>query len=418
MAKQYKIKRYRRIYQSNRNSRVTAGGVIVTALVLLAAAFVGWSLYGPVSDFISGRLTVERPSSSSSQAEESQESSQAPLDQEKEPEQSASEAFSGLHAAYLPTGTLRDEAALQAALTSLQAKGVNAVVYDAKDPIGQVFYNSTNERVLQCEAVTAAPYDISRVNELLHQNGFKAIARVYAFKDHIASRVLLEGAVKYLDTDWLWLDNSRDAGGRSWLNPYSEVARMYVADIALECVEKGADAVMLDGLHFPVGVGLELASYGTGSSAKTRQEALSEFVQATRDLVEKKGGALMASASGSAMLLANSVQYPDSPLKLPLELFAPDVMPASFGSGVASETLTLTDPVLSPYDTVYSVMKRIAAGKTEQNVFLPFVQAYSTPDYGREYTSADVSEQLRALSELGITGYILYDPSGSYTLLP
>ena len=64
MAKKYKIKRYRRIYRSNRNSRMTAGGVILAALGLLAAAFIGWSVYGPVSDFISGRLSAG-PSSSS-----------------------------------------------------------------------------------------------------------------------------------------------------------------------------------------------------------------------------------------------------------------------------------------------------------------------------------------------------------------
>lgn len=420
MAKKYKIKRYRRIYRSNRNSRVTAGGVILAALGLLAVAFIGWSVYGPVSDFISGRLSAGPSSSSASESEREEETPSSAPDG-SQPEQTPEPAgtdFRNLRAAYLPAAFLADETALQSTLERLQTKGISAVVYDAKDAVGQVLYTSGNERVAAAEAMAAAPYDLEKVSSLLKKNGFTGIARVYAFKDHTASRTLMEAGVKYMDTDWLWLDNSREAGGRSWLNPYSELARMYVADVALECVEKGADAVMLDGVHFPTGLGLELASYGSGSASKTRQEVLSGFVEDTRELVEEKGGELIVSASGSAMLLANTAEYPDSPLKFPADIFAPDVTPASFGLGVESSTLTLSDPVLSPYDTVYSVAKRITAGKTESKVFLPFIQAYSTPDYGRVYTETDVEEQLRALKDLSISGYILYDPSGAYDLVP
>ena len=421
MAKKYKIKRYRKIYRSDRNSRVTVGGLLFTVLGLLVIAFIGWSVYRPVSDFIGGRLTAPSSTSSpSSLPEESQESAENSSSEASQPEVDPEPEgidFAHLNAVYLPAGALTDEAALQNTLAALRAKGINAVVYDAKDPIGQIFYRSSNERVADCQAMVASPYDMRRVNRLLKDNGFTAIARVYAFKDHIASGKLRDAAVKYMDTDWLWLDNSRDVGGRSWFNPYSEVARMYVADIALECVDKGADAVMLDGVHFPTGLGLDLATYGPVSATKTRQEVLCEFVEDVRELVEEKGGELIVSASGSAMLLANAPEYPDSPLKFPADIFAPNVMPAAFGKGISSDTLSLVDPVLSPYDTVYSVTRRITVGKTEEKVFLPFLQAYSTPDYGKAYTAEDLEEQIQALSDLGISGYILYDPLGEYSLL-
>ena len=45
--------------------------------------------------------------------------------------------------------------------------------------------------------------------------------------------------------------NKQENGGKSWLNPYSEVAQMYIADLSLECVRAGCSAIMLDGGQFP-----------------------------------------------------------------------------------------------------------------------------------------------------------------------
>ncbi len=76
--------------------------------------------------------------------------------------------------------------------------------------------------------------------------------RIWCFEDHTAPSGCYEGAVKYGSADGvLWLDNSAENGGRSWLNPCSDTARKYVLDIVCDAVNFGADAVVLEGLRFP-----------------------------------------------------------------------------------------------------------------------------------------------------------------------
>lgn len=183
------------------------------------------------------------------------------------------------------------------------------------------------------------------------------IARIYAFRDPLSSLVLKKAAVKYQDTEMLWLDDSKENGGKSWLNPYSEVAQMYIADLSLECIRAGCSAVMLDGVQFPTGYSLELAGYGT--QTKTHQQVLSDFVQDMEELLKENHGVLIYASSTQAMLGMEADSYDTGGLYYPIENFCPDVRPASFANGIRPESLTIDDPAGQPYDTVKTVLTQL-----------------------------------------------------------
>lgn len=58
MAKNYKIKRYNRIYRGKRSTgSLVLRGALVAAAVFIVA-FVGYNAYGPIRDYFSGALAA------------------------------------------------------------------------------------------------------------------------------------------------------------------------------------------------------------------------------------------------------------------------------------------------------------------------------------------------------------------------
>ena len=328
-----------------------------------------------------------------------------------DPQQPENLDLSQVKGAYLPLSALQDTTQLRQTLTNLKQQGINCLLIDAKNAQGQVLYQSANQTVAEVAAQVAGAVDLGRITALAKENGITVIARIYAFRDPLSSLVLKKAAVKYQDTEMLWLDDSKENGGKSWLNPYSEVAQMYIADLSLECIRAGCSAVMLDGVQFPTGYSLELAGYGT--QTKTHQQVLSDFVQDMEELLKENHGVLIYASSTQAMLGMEADSYDTGGLYYPIENFCPDVRPASFANGIRPESLTIDDPAGQPYDTVKTVLAQLKNLGADKN-FLPMLQADTDPASALEYTALQMEEQIRALEECGITGYILYSEQGSY----
>ena len=115
------------------------------------------------------------------------------------------------------------------------------------------------------------------------------------------------------------------------------------------------------------------------------------------------------------MLGMETSSYDSGGLYYPIENFCPDVRPVILASGVHLESLTMADPAGQPYDTVKAVLLQLKASGADKS-FLPMLQAYTDASSSLEYTAVQIEEQIRALEESGITGYILYNEQGNYPL--
>lgn len=414
MAKgQKKIKRYRRIY-GGRSTLSKVMGIVLTVVILAGIACLGWVLYEPVSQFLSGTMKVpENMLPSSEPGDASQLAESLPEQPQTDSQQSVTLNLSQVRGVYLPLTALQNTEQLSQTLSDLKRQGINCILVDAKNAQGQVLYQSANQTVAEVAAQAAGAVDMEQITALAKENGMTVIARIYAFRDPLSSLILKKAAVKYQDTEMLWLDNSKENGGKSWLNPYSEVAQMYIADLSLECVRAGCSAIMLDGVQFPAGYSLELAGYG--AQTKSRQQVLSDFVQDMEELLKENNGTLIYASSAQAMLGMETSSYDSGGLYYPIENFCPDVRPAILASGVRLESLTMADPAGQPYDTVKAVLLQMKASGADKS-FLPMLQAYTDASSSLEYTAVQIEEQIRALEESGITGYILYNEQGNYPL--
>ena len=376
MAKNYKIKRYNHIYRGKQPLRARLLRWTATIAVAAVFAFIGWNAYGPIRDYFAGTLLSATADDESSSSVPEEDASASSGQAAAEPEPPAAPVLPAeLHAVYLPVSIILDEARLDSMLDALSRTDTNAVLFDLKDTNGTVLYRSQLELVAQAKAQAQNPYDLGQLCEKLEKKSLVPIGRLNAFRDPTAANRVSEACVKYMNTDTTWLDNSPEAGGKPWLNPYSELAQAYITDIAAESVSMGVRRVMLDNVSFPVGYGLELATYGPNASGKTRSDVLAEFIDAADARVEALGGEVSVYITGLAALGANNTYYGSNPLALANDNVTIGVMPDQFGDAFTLESFALEAPVLDPGGTVDSLLKFIAPDLSGKQV-TAMVQAY------------------------------------------
>lgn len=420
MSKVYKVRRYS--YDQRRRGRHRIIRTIALVLVLAGLAAAGWFAYDPIYEFVTNRTNRSREESSQSEPapqSTSQQQSGAEASEvfgEGTPEPGPAETLPEV-TAYLPQYALTG-GDLQARLAALKNQGVQGVLFDLKGSDGRVMYSSTLESVAANAAQTDTPYDLRQTVPAVREAGLIPVGRIYAFKDHVATAHMYDAAVKYMDSKINWLDNSRASGGRSWLNPANEEARAYVLEIAQEAAGAGLTQIVLDGVQFPEGYALDLATYGVQGTLN-KSDILADFLRKAREKEEDWGVAFwptinLLSASGFS-----EVRY-GSDVGLLIEASGRaviEVMPEQFGNGVTGETLTLSSPVLEPYGTVRDALAACTEVlDVEGAEYAAVLQAYTstTVTETMPYTSVEVAEQARAVREFGIQRVIWYNAGGNY----
>lgn len=142
-----KIKRYRNIYNSKKMKRKKIVKTLLFLLLCAVLIFIGYSVAGPVMDFISGRLSsnpASQPPASgansgfissgqTSSSAESQPSSQAPVS-----------PGNLKMSAVIDPSTLTLEA-FNAQLDSLKSQGITGVVLLCKNEEGKLLFETSNE---------------------------------------------------------------------------------------------------------------------------------------------------------------------------------------------------------------------------------------------------------------------------------
>lgn len=418
MPKGYKIRRYRHIYKRRRFSPVK---LTVILLVTIVVIFLGVSLYPPIHDFLSGRLLEELkstfPDISSSKATTPPDEplpETAPSSVEPAPQQQAPAASAALRAVYIPQQTLLEGGAAEF-VGSTGLADINAVVIDLKDETGRILYQTSVQLAAEAAAQHENAIGLAQTVQDLTQAGYTVIGRLCAFQDPVVPYAHKMAAVKYMNSDWIWLDNAEEDGGKAWLNPYSPVAQSYIIDLAAEAAAAGVKTLLVDAVQFPQGQGLDLATYGEWSGGKGRDAVLSEFSQTLRQEAAQRGAAVIYSISAPAALGADVEKYGGAN---PAQLFGGTVgvqmMPASFGAAFEMGGVQIEAPAVHPYDTVSAVMGQLSAAAQGVSI-LGIIQGYTDnsldPSVNKAYSAQDVSEQIRALSEAGAQSYVvLYEP--------
>lgn len=294
-----------------------------------------------------------------------------------------------LRAFYLPPSALGNSDTLTATLQEAKAAGFTAVLFDMKAEDGTLYYRSADERAVRVNSYADTALDIAALKAVfttVREAGLSPIARLYAFCDNAAARVLADARVYPTgNPSWVWYDNKPDAGGRAWLNPYSDAAQLYLVSLARELRDSGAAAILFDGVQFPAQT--SGAYFGEEASTETRADALTAFITAARQLLGDTCPVMLAHSADSA--LGNKTQvYGGNPLTFGATFASPML------NGVADEA------------TIHQMATRIKVIEQAKQPTLAPILPYTD--------AASAKQSIDACTAQQVTSYILHAADGRY----
>lgn len=417
--KEFKIRHYDREQQEKQRQSVRV--TVLTTVLAVTALAVGWFLYPPVYQFVT---TWEPPALQPQEpAAEAPSQPEPPVSLPEAPpeEETPSEGVFPASAVWLPPELLDDDEQLAGELRALREKGVTGVVFDLKDALGVVQYQSGLDIVAANRAQKEGAWSLPEKLSLIRRAGLTPVGRLYAFRDRTSTARMYESAVKYMNSAVNWIDDSQAKGGKPWLNPNDRDAQDYIIALVEEAAENGLGTILLDGVQFPEGVALDLATYGnTGPLDKSA--ILSAFLTRVRAAGEGKGSRVAVTVNLISAAGLSTVRYGENvgSLLAAAGCGVVEVMPEQFGNGVTSEALTLSSPALDPYKTVSESLRAAEEVLFQDGVELAAViQAYTSttlsPSGNKPYGTQEIRDQVRAVQGSGIQPVVYLNPEGEYS---
>ncbi|MFP5254705.1 MAG: putative glycoside hydrolase [Acidimicrobiia bacterium] len=296
---------------------------------------------------------------------------------------------------------------LRAGILSLIDRGlVDTVQLDLKDESGVIGYDSEIEEARRIGAVRPE-LDLAETVAELKERGVRVIGRIVAFRDPIYAQAA-------------WEDGRRDAvlqtpdgemlsayGG--FTNYLDDEVRAYNRAIALEAVDAGVHDILWDYMRRPEGHPSTMQIPGLAEGA-TSSEAIVDFLAETHEELRVRGAYQGASVFGIAAASGESIAQDIPAMARVVDYLAPMVYPSHWGPGMYD----VESPIHEPYEITKRSLAHFQELTADSGVrYVPWLQDFSL--HGVTYGAAEVKAQIDAAAELGLTGFLLWDPLVTYT---
>ena len=292
---------------------------------------------------------------------------------------------------------------------------INAFVIDVKDDTGCLLYPSavpTAEQIGANKCVRAK--DAKARLDTLAAHGIYPIARIVVAKDPLLAERKAAWSVKDRTTGGLW----RDRINIAWVDAYNDSVWIYSAQLAQEAAQMGFQEVQFDYVRFPdePRERMAMAIFPAHRAGQTQREAVREHVALLKDRLRPFGVPVTFDIFG----LTASVTSGDLGIGQVWEDFvsvADVVLPMVYPSHYYRGAFGYAWPNGQPYHIVRSALtdalKRSGPlpGSAE---IRPFLQAFTLGRRLPRYTPFEIREQIRAVEDLGITSWVLWNPRSVY----
>ena len=396
MGNPYKIKHHTRIYRRSPGSMILRGLVVLLGALVLFGA--GWGLYGTVTGMLQNR-----PHSDVQPVDPDPETDLVPGQSESEepsaavPEETPAPAPSAtsLEAAWFPASTVTDPQLFSTALEDAAGQGQNAVVVPLKETGGQVNYPIEYQALSDEKSRAAVTFDLGQTASQISQAGLTPVAYISAFRDALYPSADNTAATFYRDSDFLWVDNDPEKGGKPWMNPFADSSVAYLEKLISDAAQAGFTQVILGDFQFPEGYALDMIDYG-GHDGDDKNAYLASLRQQLADYAQEQGVQLSVLLPASSLLGGNTSPWFGSPAVLAGEQLTVDMRASAFGSGLENDLVNIPDPSADLSNTVHT------AGSALLQQF-PDTQLTAVISGSSQ---EEIDAQVQALEELGIA-YIL-----------
>jgi hypothetical protein len=345
----------------------------------------------------------------------------------------------------------------------------NAVIIDIKDYTGMISFTPESTHLQEVGCIENRIKDISSFIKELHEQNIYVIGRVAVFQDPCAVQKMPEDAVKTKDGTKIW----KDRNGISWMDAGSQKVWDYNIEIARVAHQMGFDEINFDYIRYPSDGNMADISFPVSGNAQ-KSEVLRTFFQyidaqlrggkaigaslvsatSTRytqaqdsvfdELVREHGLAINPAVAAQPDISLDGKRVETSINDMPrmivsadlfgmvtnntddlgigqvLEKLAPYVDfigPMVYPSHYPTNFIGIKNPAAAPYAVVKhalsgGVSKLQAIGLNPLKL-RPWLQDFNM---GATYTASMVREQIRATYDVGLTSWMLWDASNTYTV--
>ncbi len=277
MKQNRKVIRYSARYSKKARAKRFILNFLLTVLIIATVSSLGLIITGYVIEDNKPN-NPNSPMESSSDKESSFESDQqddSSLDESSTSNKQPEELQQKLSCAVtMPLDVILSDTKREQFLQNAKEKNFQAVLFEVKNTNGEILYQSDIELAAKCHAISANAFDLTAVVDEIHAVGLKAAVSFATLQDPKAASVDYKTSYKYADTNYTWLDNSPDRGGKPWMNPYEKSTQQYLVDITTELKQAGCDILIADKMIFPTQYTSKL---NQGNSTISRQDMLSEL---------------------------------------------------------------------------------------------------------------------------------------------
>ncbi|MCM3131704.1 putative glycoside hydrolase [Paenibacillus polysaccharolyticus] len=293
---------------------------------------------------------------------------------------------------------------------------LNAMVIDIKDDLGYITYPTKNKAVNKMGEAKSFIRDIDALMKRLEKHQVYPIARIVVFKDTILAKKNPELSFRNQDGS-VWANGKGD----SFVNPYSKEVWEYNIEIAKEAAKLGFKEIQFDYVRFPEGFETRADKLKYAQTDQSRVDVVAEFVQYARKELAPLGVRVSVDIFGYAASVPAAEGIGQDFVKISenVDVISPMVYPSHYSTGWYG----VKDPDKDPYTTIKGSMKdthkKLDPTKELKPVIRPWIQDFTASWLGSghyiKYGKKQVEDQIKAMKEMRVDEYLLWNASNRYT---
>lgn len=293
---------------------------------------------------------------------------------------------------------------------------LNAMVIDIKDDEGYITYKTDNAKLQELGKPQPFIKDINKLMQRLKKHDIYPIARVVVFKDTILAKKNPELSFRKSDGS-VWANG----GGDSFVNPYSKEVWDYNIEIAKEAAKLGFKEIQFDYVRFPEGFEKRADSLKYTKTKQSRVDIVSEFVKYARKELAPLGIRVSVDIFGYAASVpaAEGIGQDFVKISKHVDVISPMVYPSHYSTGWFGSKA----PDKAPYQTIKGSMedthKKLDPLGSYKPIIRPWIQDFTASWLGNgnyiKYGKKEVEEQIRALKDMNVDEYLLWNAANRYT---
>ncbi|CAM2959828.1 putative glycoside hydrolase [Paenibacillus sediminis] len=293
---------------------------------------------------------------------------------------------------------------------------LNAMVIDIKDDAGYITYKTTNEKLNKLGNPQNFISDMDQLMLRLKKHNIYPIARIVVFKDTVLAKK--NPKLSFVQKDGkIWTNGKGDA----FVNPYNKEVWDYNVEIAKEAAKLGFKEIQFDYVRFPEGFEKRANSLTYTKNNETRVQVVSDFVQYARTQLAPLGVRVSVDIFGYAASVpaAEGIGQDFVKISKNVDVISPMIYPSHYTTG----WFGAKDPDKAPYQTIKGSLedthKKLSTISNEKPIIRPWIQDFTASWLGKghyiKYGKQEVEEQIRALNEMNVDEYLLWNANNRYT---